>query len=641
VPNVLLMLAGVAVLGMWALARTRAGRHRDARIDLRDGMRALARGDTGNRIQLTPGRGGDGLVDEFNRMADCVARRHRDLDLAREEGALLIKEMIRSREHHRATLEEKVRERTADLQKAYEGLKKIDELKDSFLSSVSHELRTPLSSIRSFSEILLNDDGDLETRREFLGIINQESERLTRLINNVLDISKIESGEVDWRLVPLSLARVCSTAIAPLRVLADEKKQTLVLGIADDLPAVMADQDRLIQVILNLVSNAIKFTPEGGEIRVIAERMGAVESGVPALVRVAVTDDGIGIPPGELDNIFEKFKQVGDPLTGKPSGTGLGLPICREIIRHLGGTLWAESAPGKGSRFLFTLSLAGDPGGAVAHTGVSPVDQRTLRAGPATGAAPAAPAAPVNAAGTSGALVVCADAGRRLLLLDELRDLGLQARGSAGPEEAIETCRDAPPALIVLDIPGPAMRRFADMDLLRGVPSLSQVPILVVSDSLSHEESMAAGAAGHLGRPIVPSDLHAKVQTLLGTRRRLVAVADDDAGTVGVLSEFLALRGYEVLTASDGEEALRIARENPIELLVLDLNMPLKSGWKVLEMLRSEARTRSLPVIVLTGMDAENDRARALALGAVDLLEKGNGLGRLAAEIDLLVQRSV
>jgi len=239
------------------------------------------------------------------------------------------------------------------------------------------------------------------------------------------------------------------------------------------------------------------------------------------------------------------------------------------------------------------------------------------------------------------ALVVCADDVRRHLLLTELGDLGLHVRESAGADQAIASCRDMPPALIVLDIPDPAGPGISDLGRLRGLPGLARVPILVVADGMNRAEALAAGAAEHLSRPIVPAELQERVRFLLGARRRLVAVADDDAGTVGVLSELLALRGYEVLTASDGEEALRIARDHDLELLVLDLNMPRKSGWKVLEALRSEARTRNLPVIVLTGMDAEHDRARALAMGAVDLLEKGHGLGRLTAEIDLLVQGSI
>src|SRR6185436_2059749 len=180
------------------------------------------------------------LFAEFNLMTDALRRRQEELQRAREEAEALRSRSIAAREHGLATLEEKVRERTFELRKAYDELKKLDEMKDSFLSSVSHELRTPLSSIRSFSEILLTYEGDERTRREFLGIINQESERLTRLVNDVLDLAKIESGRMEWRREPVSLAEVCAQAVAPMSVLARNKRQSLLMDVPEGLPNVLA-----------------------------------------------------------------------------------------------------------------------------------------------------------------------------------------------------------------------------------------------------------------------------------------------------------------------------------------------------------------------------------------------------------------
>ncbi|MEW6440967.1 MAG: PAS domain S-box protein [bacterium] len=258
-------------------------------------------------------------------------------------------------------LETRVRERTADLERAYEELRELDQLKDSFLSTVSHEFRTPLTAIRSFSEILLEYDGvEGKTRKEFLEIINAESERLTRLVNDVLDLSRIKAGKMIWQDAPLSLDEIIrNVAMAQMRLL-EEKSLRLTLVIAPDLPRALADRDKIQQVLTNLVGNAVKFSRPSGEIRIRAavfegKRLG--ES--PQWIRVSVSDEGIGIEEKHFQIIFDHFRQItADTLTDKPKGSGLGLPICKEIIHHYGGNIWVESVKGKGSTFHFTLPAA-------------------------------------------------------------------------------------------------------------------------------------------------------------------------------------------------------------------------------------------------------------------------------------------
>lgn len=246
------------------------------------------------------------------------------------------------------------------LEEAYRRLAEADRAKDAFLSSVSHEFRTPLTSIRSFSELLLSyPDEPEETRREFLGIILAESERLTRLVNDLLDLARIESGKELWRDKEMAIAEILGSVRQRFSALATEKNLSVTIRADRNLPPVFADPNRILQVIHNLVSNAVKFTPAGGSIELGAEEAKA-EDGRPEtdMVRVWVSDTGCGIAAGDLDRIFEKFHQAEDTLTGKPEGTGLGLAISREIIQHYGGTIRAESAPGKGSRFVFTLPAA-------------------------------------------------------------------------------------------------------------------------------------------------------------------------------------------------------------------------------------------------------------------------------------------
>ncbi len=261
-------------------------------------------------------------------------------------------------------LEERVRERTEDLEKAYEELKILDAMKDSFLSSVSHELRTPLTSIRSFSEILLDyADEDSVTRKEFLGIILTETERLTRLINDFLDLSKIEAGKMIYNDGFVSLAEIIQEGIKSQVHEIQEKELRVTLDIPPDLPPVFVDRDRVYQVMMNLLGNAIKFSLRGKEVGIQGEVFPGKRTGEsPKWVRVSITDQGIGIDENDLPIIFDKFSQVTqDTLKDKPKGTGLGLPICKEIISHYGGNIWVKSRKGHGSTFLFTLPAFARP----------------------------------------------------------------------------------------------------------------------------------------------------------------------------------------------------------------------------------------------------------------------------------------
>lgn len=253
-------------------------------------------------------------------------------------------------------------EATQELRAANERLKELDRLKDDFLSTVSHELRTPLTSIRAFSEMLMDDpEIELEQRQSFLGIIVTEAERLTRLINQVLDMAKLESGRTDWCMESLDLAEVVRQSAATTAALFSEKRTVLDCRIEPNLPAIIGDRDRLIQVTINLLSNAVKFTPpESGRVEL---RLGRYDGGL----QVDVTDNGPGVPEKEQALIFEKFRQGGDTLTGKPQGTGLGLPISRQIVEHHGGRLWVSSIPDQGATFSYTLPWHGDGTGGGHH----------------------------------------------------------------------------------------------------------------------------------------------------------------------------------------------------------------------------------------------------------------------------------
>jgi Na+/proline symporter/signal transduction histidine kinase len=253
-------------------------------------------------------------------------------------------------------LEQKSREleaATAELRAANERLKELDRLKDDFVSTVTHELRTPLTSIRAFVEILLDDpEVEPEQRKEFLGIIAKEAERLTRHINQVLDVAKLESGKADWVESRVDMKEVISDTLAAMGQLFKEKNIQVEALLPEQVSVVTADLDRTIQVMLNLLSNAVKFCNQtSGWIGItLTERDGGL--------RIDVRDNGQGVSPEDHEAIFSKFHQVGDTLTDKPSGSGLGLYISRHIVEHFGGRMWVESSLERGACFSFTLPLA-------------------------------------------------------------------------------------------------------------------------------------------------------------------------------------------------------------------------------------------------------------------------------------------
>jgi len=239
---------------------------------------------------------------------------------------------------------------SADLRAANLRLQELDRLKDDFISTVSHELRTPLTSIRAMAEILQTRPHlDAERRTHFVSVIVKESERLTRLINQVLDLAKLESGMAEWHAAEIDLRALVEDAAASTAALLRERGVHLELHLPDAVPRLRSDADRVTQVLWNLLSNAAKYSPAGrGEVAVTLTVL-------PDELRVDVADNGEGIAPAYHQAVFEKFRQIGDTLTGKPQGSGLGLPISREIVRRLGGRIWVASTPGRGATFSFTL----------------------------------------------------------------------------------------------------------------------------------------------------------------------------------------------------------------------------------------------------------------------------------------------
>ncbi len=449
-------------------------------------------------------------------------------------GVILIGKDLRETRQLQGEIAERKRmeeELHASLQK----LKELDRLKTDFLSSVSHELRTPLTSIlgfatiikKRFEEVLLPALLSAEEKKvaraakqlqENVEIIVSEGRRLTNLINEVLDIAKMEAGRTEWKNEPFELPEVINSALAATQPLFSQKGLTVEKELAEGLPVLCGDGDRLIQVCINILSNAVKFTEKGG-VTVCAARHG------PGEILVSFADTGKGIKPEEQDKVFEKFKQVGDTLTDKPMGTGLGLPICKEIVKQHGGRIWVESEPGMGSTFLFTLPLGCADKEKVSpqHGDPPPGGLHEIMAAPP--AAPreenGAPGGTANRGHAAGSLqkkdilVVDDEANIRKYLRSELQEKGYRVREAGDGQEALLVIKDFRPQLVILDVMMPVMNGFAVLETLKKAPETADIHVIMLTIAEEKERAERLAASGYFTKPIDIEALLAKVEYLL------------------------------------------------------------------------------------------------------------------------------
>ncbi|MFN2426976.1 MAG: sensor histidine kinase [Candidatus Binatia bacterium] len=332
---------------------------------------AIATGNLDQEIEAVGSNDEIGmLARQFETMRRSIRASVGELLVAKqraEEATAQEKKLRAEIEEHSRLLETKVGERTAELQETAERLTEYDRLKSEFLGNVSHELRTPIAAISSAAKIIQRySDRDVNSAKRFSKVIIEESERLTRLINDLLDLSKIESGGSEWKLETISdPSGILEHVLATFRPLYQESGVELELNRDDALPVIFGDRDRLIQVFANLCSNSLKFTPRGGRVSIDAHESPYGES---TALRVTVTDNGPGIPEEEREMVFERFRQ-GESSGGKPRGTGLGLAICREVMRYHAGAIWAEGPADGGTRMVVVIPSLAALGGDVATAG--------------------------------------------------------------------------------------------------------------------------------------------------------------------------------------------------------------------------------------------------------------------------------
>ncbi len=490
-----------------------------------------------------------------------------------------------------AQLFEDVEQAKREAEKASKVAEKANEAKSAFLSTVSHELRTPLTSVLGFAKIInkrLNDkifpivdQSDPKTGKtvnqisENLQVVISEGERLTHLINDVLDLAKIEAGRMEWSQENVSLAEVAERAIAATTSLFEQKEIKLVKKIDPNVSDIIGDADKLIQVVINLFSNAVKFTEKGNVTCSVSQKNNEVV--------VSISDTGIGIAPEDYGAVFEQFKQVGgDTLTDKPKGTGLGLPICKEIVEHQGGRIWVESKVGKGSTFSFSLPFISSETKSDINTNpihlnelVKQLKERMVFSTLKTDGKNAT------------ILVVDDDDSIRSLLEQELSEAGYLIEQATNGKQALECIRKNRPDLIILDVMMPEMNGFDVAAILKNDPQTMDIPIIILSIIQDKARGFRIGVDRYLTKPIDTAQLFTEVGNLLeqGKSKKKVMVVDEDSEAVRSLTDVLQTKGYQVVE-SDGKELVEKAIATQPDIIIL--NSILSAKQEIVKTLRFE-----------------------------------------------------
>ena len=498
-----------------------------------------------------------------------------------------------------------------ELRKAKEMAEESNRTKSEFLANMSHELRTPLNSIIGFSTVVLRGKGKSLPAQEALYVerILDNGKHLLGLINTILDLSKIEAGKVELNVVPIALDALVRDTVAQLEGRVVDKKVRLIPDLPSQIAPFPTDPEKLKQILINLVGNAIKFTEQGSvTVRLVVDP----KNDVPR--RIDIIDTGVGIPKDMLGRIFDAFQQVDTGMARKYEGTGLGLTISRSLSNLLGCRIEVESEIGKGSTFsLHLLPL-------------SPPDRTST-----TTTRVARP----ESADVHGddlelrdklVLVIDDEDDSRFLLRQYVSDCGCRVAEAGSGPEAIAKARLQKPDLITLDLMMPGMNGWETLRNLKADPALFDVPVVVVSIVGSENRGTIFGAADLLNKPVAREELCAVLRRNVKQGPSKVLIVDDDANARQIMIEYLSEEQAEIQDAANGQEALqRLERFTP-DLIILDLMMPVMDGMTFLDVLRHDPRHFALPVVVATAKELTLQEMRQLETSVSVVLRKNNDL---------------
>ncbi len=554
----------------------------------------------------------------------------------------------------------------AALQERAEQLALSSRYKSEFLANMSHELRTPLNSLLILAKLLAeNTERNLtEKQIEFARTIHQAGSDLLELINDILDLSKVEAGKMDVNAGEVEIAAIAEYVERTFRPLADEKGLSLEIEVAEDAPrAIVTDEQRLQQVLKNLLSNAIKFTDEGGVTLRVA--------GGPAGIAFSVGDTGIGVPEDKLRLIFEAFQQADGTTSRRYGGTGLGLSISREIARLLGGEITVQSQPGEGSTFTLTLPLeftppvepaAAETRALEARVGELVREGEELLAGGAELLAPALDAPPVPtpdpaalAAGPAGddrdtladgdriVLIVEDDPTFTEMLLEAAHQRGFKAVVATRGDAGIALAHDYRPDAVILDMDLPELDGWAVLDHLKHHPATRHIPVHTISAGGDRTNALQAGAVAFAEKPLTPETLErtfATIAEFAERRVRSLLVVEDDEQQRQAIVELVGGDDLEIVAVGSSEEALEALGRQRFDCMVLDLKLPGTSAFKLLETLKSEATPSAPPVIVYTAQElTRREETRLKKYAEAIVVKDARSPERLLDETSLFLHR--
>ncbi|MBN1485153.1 MAG: GAF domain-containing protein [Chloroflexia bacterium] len=498
-----------------------------------------------------------------------------------------------------------------------------DRTKSEFVSTVSHELRTPLTSIKGYVDlILLGSVGEITPmQQKFLDVVRSNANRLVDLINDLLDISRIETGRMALNPEWVSVFDLVEEVIEAARMELERKQLELSVEVPADLPMVQADRKRVLQVLNNLVSNAYKYTREGGQVQVKVQCTNGY-------VQVDVSDTGVGISDADLKRLFNRFFRADNPLRDEVGGTGLGLAISKSFVEMHGGEMWVESELDVGSTFSFTLPLSGPKLDAEDEDEQGPVLQSVVETPPQAG----------ETENSYHILVVDDEVHICDLLRYQLEIAGYRVSTALDGEDALTMAWQEQPDLIILDIMMSGMDGFEVLEQLKTNRQTATIPVVISSIIAEEENLLAMGAVDFVPKPLNEIVLQETIERILSMQEDMgtVLVVDDDKDILGWLQRVLTEQGFQVQTAGDGEQALQAVASSPPDLILLDLRMPKMDGPEVIKHLKLDQATQDIPIIVITAssVDKERDRVQILGMGAETFLTKPFTAEQLVQEIE-------
>lgn len=535
-------------------------------------------------------------------------------------------------EIERVLLARRVAERTADLSRANAELAHAARLKDEFLANMSHELRTPLNSILSRAEAIEEAIyGPVTAKQiEMLHGVVESGQHLLTLINDILDLSKIEAGQLELQREPLNMSMLCNLSLRMIMQTALIKRVDLTANLDGMVQIINADERRLKQILVNLLSNAVKFTPTGGkmglDVRGNAEQQ---------TVTFTVWDTGIGIDPEALPRLFRPFVQIDNRLSRQHEGTGLGLALVMRLTEAHGGSVAVESVPGQGSRFSITLPW-------------NPADQ-------AADPLPATAAINMVSPAFRQALVIEDSATAAEQIARYLRELGTQVEILPYGTGTIERAIALQPDVIILDILLPDEDGWEVLRRLKAEPRTQAIPVIIVSVVDAPARGRELGAAALLCKPIARETLVQTLRSVTTSKvepsaqialvvaaqplRPRVLIAEDNQANIDSLFDFLQVKGYRVTVARNGNEALMYAQEERPDVILMDIQMPGMDGLEAIRRIRADPHMGTVPIIAVTALAMPGDLERCLSAGADDYLTKPVHLRALLTTIEAHLQR--